>query len=206
MVTMQVDGSEDCLTLNVYTPSPLAHPRRPVMVWIHGGGFVAGSGKTDLYGPDYLISEDVVVVTINYRLGVFGFLALEDPSLGVPGNAGLKDQVMALKWVQKNIRYFGGDPNNVTIFGESAGAASCHFLMLSPMARGLFHRCIAQSGSALNLWAFGQYQAKELAEKMGFKNNNEAEILSFLRQADTATLFSGQLKFSDVSITRLLKM
>lgn len=113
---------------------------KPVMFWIHGGGYTTGSGNSDMYGPHYLISQDVIVVTINYRLGVLGFLTLDDPKLGVPGNAGLKDQVMALKWVQKNIRNFGGDPNNVTIFGESAGASSVHFLLLSPMAKGLCHR------------------------------------------------------------------
>ena len=199
MVTAQISGSEDCLTLNVYTPAPIVGKCRPVMVWIHGGGFVSGSGKTDMYSPDYLIAEDVVVVTINYRLGIFGFLAFEDPSLGVPGNAGLKDQVMALKWVQKNIHNFGGDPNNVTIFGESAGGASCHLLMLSPMARGLFHRCIAQSGTALNQWPYGEFQAKALAEKLNFKDKKDTDILTYLRQLDTAQLYKVQLKFPDVS-------
>lgn len=112
------------------------------MFWIHGGGFTSGSGNSDIYGPHYLIAEDVVVVTINYRLGVLGFLSLDDPKLEVPGNAGLKDQVMALKWVQKNIRNFGGDPNNVTIFGESAGGSSVHFLLLSPMAKGVSNLAI----------------------------------------------------------------
>lgn len=106
------------------------------MVWIHGGAFTAGSSQTEFYGPDFLVSEDVVVVTINYRLGILGFLSLEDSTLGVPGNAAFKDMVMALKWVQKNITNFMGDPNNVTIFGESAGGAAVHFLMLSPMAKG----------------------------------------------------------------------
>lgn len=106
------------------------------MVWIHGGGFTGGSSKAEIYGPDFLISENVVVVTINYRLGILGFLSLEDPTLGVPGNAGFKDMIMALRWVQKNIEKFNGDPNNVTIFGESAGGASVHFLMISPMAKG----------------------------------------------------------------------
>lgn len=110
---------------------------RPVMFWIHGGAFMTGSNKTELFGPEYLIAENVVIVTINYRLGFLGFLSLDDPLLGVPGNAGLKDMVMALKWVQENISQFCGDPNNVTIFGESAGAAAVHFLMLSPMAKGL---------------------------------------------------------------------
>ena len=97
---------------------------------------MTGSNKTDLFGPEFLMAEDVVLVTINYRLGILGFLSLEDTSLGVPGNAGFKDMVMALKWVQKNITKFGGDPNNVTVFGESAGAVAAHLLILSPMTKG----------------------------------------------------------------------
>lgn len=89
-----------------------------MFVWIHGGGFIFGSGSTLLYGPDYLVEKDVVVVTFNYRLSIFGFLSLKDPKLGVPGNAGLKDQSMALNWVKQNISCFGGDPNNITIAGN----------------------------------------------------------------------------------------
>lgn len=97
----------------MYPKTPL-----PVFVWIHGGGFVCGSGSTLLYGPDYLVEKDVIVVTINYRLNIFGFLSLKDSKVGVPGNAGLKDQTMALKWVKQNIECFGGDPNNITIAGN----------------------------------------------------------------------------------------
>jgi carboxylesterase type B len=89
------------------------------MVWIHGGGFLVGSSQTNMYGPDYIMQKDVVLVSFNYRIGVFGFLSLSDPDLGVPGNTGLKDQVFALKWIQRNIERFGGDASNVTIFGES---------------------------------------------------------------------------------------
>lgn len=110
------------------------------MVWIHGGAFIAGSSKTEIYGPEFLVSQDIVLVTINYRLGLLGFLSLEDTSLGVPGNAAFKDMVMALKWVQKNIINFKGDPNNVTIFGESAGGAAVHYLMLSPMSKGNIYK------------------------------------------------------------------
>jgi carboxylesterase type B len=133
-------GSEDCLFLNVYTqqlPLDTINTLKPVMVWIHGGGFSTGSSKSDLYGPEFLLTEDIVLVTINYRLGIFGFLSFEDASLEVPGNAGLKDMVMALKWVQKNISKFSGDPNNVTVFGESAGGMSVHYLVLSPLAAGI---------------------------------------------------------------------
>lgn len=135
-------GSEDCLYLNVFTPQlPTACEKgklKPVMVWIHGGGFTSGSSKAIIYGPEFLITEDVVLVTINYRLNIFGFFSVEDPSLNCPGNFGFKDMCLALKWVQQNICKFNGDPSNVTIFGESAGAASVHLLVLSPMAKGMF--------------------------------------------------------------------
>lgn len=106
------------------------------MFWIHGGSFSSGSNKTDIYGPEFLMTQDIVLVVINYRLGVLGFLSLDDPTLGAPGNAGFKDIVMALKWVERNVGFFGGDPKNVTVFGQSAGAAAAHLLMLSPMAKG----------------------------------------------------------------------
>lgn len=112
---------------------------QPVMVWFHGGGFHMGSGDTDLYGPDYLLEpgaadEGVVLVTLNYRLGPLGFLSV--PAAGVPGNAGLKDQAAALRWVRDNIAVFGGDPDRVTIFGESAGGTSVQMHLLSPVSRG----------------------------------------------------------------------
>jgi carboxylesterase type B len=134
-----VQGSEDCLFLNVYTqqlPSNTSKTLKPVMFWIHGGGFKTGSNTSKRYGPEFLLTEDIVLVTINYRVGIFGFLNFEDASLGVPANTGLKDMVMALKWVQKNISEFSGDPNNVTIFGESAGATSVHYLVLSRLTAG----------------------------------------------------------------------
>lgn len=115
-------GNEDCLFLNVYSTSIIA--RRPVMVWIHGGSFTGGNGDTSFYGPDHLISEDVVIVTINYRVGVLGFLSTGDRH--APGNYGLKDMQLALRWVQNNILNFGGDPDNVTVFGESAGGVAVH--------------------------------------------------------------------------------
>jgi para-nitrobenzyl esterase len=145
---------EDCLSLNVYTPSADAE-RRPVMVWIHGGGFVIGSGSQPIYdGAPLARRGDVVVVTINYRLGPLGFLYLKDlcPDLdGAVGNAGIRDQVVALEWVRDNIAAFGGDPENVTIFGESAGGMSVGTLLGMPSARGLFARAIPQSGAAHNV-------------------------------------------------------
>ena len=118
-IQSSVSGKEDSPFINVYTHDVCPAALKPVLVWIHGGGFMTGSSCTDCYGPDYLLQKDVIVVTFNYRCGVFGFLTLDDPTLGVPGNAGLKDQVFALKWVQRNIELFGGDRNNVTLFGES---------------------------------------------------------------------------------------
>ncbi len=145
---------EDCLYLNVYTPAADG-AARPVMVWIHGGGFVIGSGSQPVYdGRPLALRGDVVVVTINYRIGPLGFLFLSDlcPELaGATGNAGIRDQVAALEWVRDNIAAFGGDPGNVTIFGESAGGMSVGTLLGMPSARGLFARAIAQSGASHNV-------------------------------------------------------
>ena len=142
--------SEDCLTLNVWRPMGDASSRLPVMVWIHGGGFINGSGGAALYDGSALARQGVVVVTLNYRLGRFGFFAhpaltRENPA-GPLGNYGLLDQIAALKWVKANIAGFGGDPGEVTVFGESAGGMSVNQLMVSPAARGLFKRAIVESG------------------------------------------------------------
>ncbi len=142
--------SEDCLYLNVTTPSTSG--RRPVMVWIHGGGFFAGFGGEERHDGSVLARKGVVVVTFNYRLGPFGFLAhpalsRETPTYG-SGNYGLLDQVAALQWVQRNIERFGGDPARVTIFGESAGSMSASALLASPLAKGLFRGAILESGVA----------------------------------------------------------
>ena len=141
-------GEEDCLVLNIYVPENVINNKNdeklPVMIWIHGGGLMTGSGSLLDYDPVYLVNKNVAIVTINYRLGPFGFLSMGTDS--VPGNAGFRDQVMAMKWVQKNIADFGGDPDSVTIFGESAGALSTSTHLLSPMSEGLFQRAILQSG------------------------------------------------------------
>jgi para-nitrobenzyl esterase len=144
------EQSEDCLYLNIWTPG-CDSGKRPVMVWIHGGAFVIGAGSQGLYNGRHLAARDVVVVTINYRLGVFGFLNLADATEGkAPGTGveGIADQILALEWVKRNIAAFGGDPENVTVFGESAGAMSVAALMSSPPAHGLFHKAISQSGAA----------------------------------------------------------
>ena len=143
--------SEDCLYLNVYAPAA-AKPasKLPVMVWIHGGGFVAGAGSEPRYTNPRLVSRNVVVITLNYRLGVFGFLASEDlrkEGNGHAGNYGLMDMAAALRWVQANVAAFGGDPGSVTIFGESAGSFSVSALLAAPEARGLFQKAIGESGA-----------------------------------------------------------
>jgi len=145
-----IASSEDCLTLNVWTSAKSDSERLPVMVWIHGGGFTIGSGASPRSSAEMLARRGAVVVTLNYRLGALGFLA--HPGLSresdrqVSGNYGLLDQIAALRWVRENIAAFGGNPSNVTLFGQSAGASSgAGALMVSPLARGLFHRVIAQS-------------------------------------------------------------
>jgi para-nitrobenzyl esterase len=145
--------SEDCLTLNVWAS---AEPKvnLPVMVWIYGGGFQQGSAANPTFDGTRLAERGVVVVSVNYRVGVFGFLAHNEltveSSQHASGNYGLLDQVAALQWVKRNIRAFGGGPNNVTIFGQSAGASSVAYLFGSPLARGLFHRGIAESTPSMS--------------------------------------------------------
>jgi len=143
--------SEDCLYLNVWTGAKASSEHRPVMVWIHGGGYTRGSGATPTYNGENLAKKGVVVVTINYRLGIFGFFAhpelTKESDVHSSGDYGLLDMVKALEWVQKNIAAFGGDPKRVTIFGESAGSSAVNYLMASPLAKGLFHRVIGESGA-----------------------------------------------------------
>ncbi|XP_047986256.1 esterase FE4-like isoform X2 [Leguminivora glycinivorella] len=180
-------GSEDCLFLNVFTKS--LHGRTPVMVFIHGGSYLSGSGDDELYGPKFIVQQDVVLVTLNYRLEVLGFLSLETPE--VPGNAGMKDQVAALKWVKENIAKFGGDPDNITIFGESSGACSVTHHILSPMTTGLFHKVIAQSGTSVHDWAIGEdskSRAFRVGNYLGKNTKNTTELLDFLMSLPAAHL------------------
>lgn len=141
--------SEDCLYLNVWAPPNMPVEPLPVMVWIHGGTFVTGSGSLPSYnGAPFVLRGDVIVVTINYRLGPLGFLHLAPYSEAYSSNTGLLDQVAALEWVRDNIAAFGGDPERVTVFGESAGSMSIAALLTMPAAKGLFHRAIMESGAA----------------------------------------------------------
>ena len=145
------EQNEDCLHLNIWTPATSTQDKLPVMVWIYGGGFFQGSNANETYDAVKLAEKGAVVVTINYRIGLFGFLAhpwlSEESEHGISGNYGFLDQIHALKWVKENTSSFGGDPEKVTIFGESAGGRSVCFLMVSPLTKGLFQRAIVQSGS-----------------------------------------------------------
>lgn len=134
------------------------------------------------YGPDYIVEKDVVFVSFNYRLNIFGFLSFNDPKVGIPGNAGLKDQTMALKWIKENIMHFGGDPSNITIAGGSAGGASVHYHLISPFSRGLFTRAIAMSGSAFAPWATSSRDYDKYLKKF-------ANALGLTGEQDDMTIF-----------------
>jgi len=187
--------SQDCLYLNVYTPKA-DRRRRPVMVWIHGGAFILGSGSTPLYdGTRLSLRGNVVVVTINYRLGALGFLSfngLVDGTERPAANLGLRDQIAALEWVRDNIEQFGGDPENVTVFGESAGAMSIGTLLGVPRAKGLFHRAILQSGAAHNV-SSGELASRIAAyyvEALGLTGN----YVSALRDKSVTELMAAQAR------------
>lgn len=171
---------EDCLYLNVYTPVADGQ-KRPVLFWIHGGGFTHGSGGDMLYEGGALATRgDVIVVTINYRLGAFGYLYLGHklPGRDLTANAGQLDQVAALQWVRDNIAYFGGDPGNVTIFGESAGAAAVGALLAMPAAKGLFHKAILQSGTGRAATVEAADRTVEtVLEAMGFAADDTEKLL-----------------------------
>ncbi|XP_071497886.1 cholinesterase-like [Diadema antillarum] len=149
-----VNLSENCLTLNVWVPAKEHNDSLPVMVWIYGGGFFAGCASLDVYNGEVLsTTENVIVVTLNYRVASFGFLAMGDSDDNAPGNMGLFDQNLALHWVKDNIARFGGNPDMMTLFGESSGSVSVNLHMLSPMSRGLFSRAVLQSGASVAPWA-----------------------------------------------------
>lgn len=178
------EGSEDCLHLNVYSRNLKPDKPLPVLVWIYGGAFQVGEASRDIYAPDYFMKKEVVLIAINYRLGSLGFLSFDDPDTKVPGNAGLKDQVLALKWVKKNCSFFGGDPNNITVFGESAGAVSTHYMMLTKQTKGLFHKGIMMSGSAIAQWGVTPRRnwGFRLAQLLGYNDANiDLDVLQFLQ-------------------------
>jgi para-nitrobenzyl esterase len=195
--TAMVTDEATCLSLNVWTPAADS-ARRPVMVWIHGGAFLTGSGSTPWYdGSRLAAQEDVVVVTINYRLGAFGFLFLDDTGSDLgesSANVGILDQVAALQWVADNIAAFGGDPGNVTIFGESAGAMSVGTLLALPAARGLFQRAILQSGACHN--SLGRDEATKLASELLGAIGISATDLAAVQEVPAAVILEAQARLS----------
>lgn len=193
--------SEDCLYLNVWAPK--ADAPCPVMVWIHGGAFVTGSGSMSLYDGTALAREGVIVVTINYRLGPFGFLHLSPLGEELVSNAGLLDQIAALQWVQDNIRAFGGDPDNVTIFGESAGAMCIAALLAMPSAKGLFHKAVLQSGASQTMNEVGALGiAEAMLRELGVDASNRERL--FALPAETIVVagykLHEQFRYSGMSL------
>jgi para-nitrobenzyl esterase len=202
MVFRDKGPSEDCLYLNVWTAAASAKARLPVMVWIYGGGYAAGATSEPRQDGENLAHKGVVVVSMNYRLNVFGFFShpelAQESGHDSAGNYGLLDQVAALQWVRKNIARFGGDPAKVTIFGESAGSFSVSALMASPLAQGLFHRAIGESGSfcgdVLDLKPLSESEAADakFAESIG------AHSLADLRAKPAAELLDAAVKQKDL--------
>ncbi|TGE08669.1 carboxylesterase/lipase family protein [Hymenobacter fodinae] len=184
--------SEDCLYLNVWTNAPSAAARQPVLVWIYGGGFMSGGSAVPIYDGTELAKRGIVVVSINYRVGPFGFMAHPELTRESPhkasGNYGLLDQVAALQWVQQHIALFGGDPSRVTIAGQSAGAMSVTCLVASPLAKGLFHQAIAESGAAFAR----PYPSLAQAEQAGaqYAQELQAPSLAALRQLPAEALLN----------------
>lgn len=196
-------GEDKSLVLNVFTPTVKPNKPLPVFIWIHGGGFIAGSSNINLYGPDYLIENELIVVTLNYRLGVTGFLSFRDPSVGIPGNAGLKDQYMAIKWVKENISHFGGNAKNITLAGDSAGGASVQYHLVSPLSKGLFKRGIVHSGSAFNPWAGAPANSDyslELAKSLGWNGEGgDSAAFNVIASADIRKVYEA----SDQLVSKL---
>src|SRR5512139_910517 len=185
--------SEDCLFLNVWTPG-IDNKKRPVMVWLHGGGFSSGSGGDAITeGGNLARKGDVVVVSVNHRLNVFGYLQLSKewgPEYVSSGQAGMLDIVLSLEWVRDNIAGFGGNPGNVTIFGESGGARKAPMLMAMPPAKGLFHKAIIQSGSGLDAPSSSEAISlgRELLKKLGIAEGDREA----LKRAGTKAIFDAQ--------------
>ncbi|CAG9839705.1 unnamed protein product [Diabrotica balteata] len=193
------NSNEDCLVLSVYTPvKPSSGTSLPVFFWIPGGAFMVGSGQISSYNPRFLIDYDIIVVTINYRLGALGFLTTLDET--IPGNLGLKDQLLALKWVHDHIHQFGGDPHKVTVGGESAGGMSAGFHLLSRASKGLFRGIVQQSGSSISS-VFYPSNDRELAFEFGqtlnssFKSNKSSDLLELLQQTSYSDLLALNNKF-----------
>lgn len=198
------DMSEDCLYLNVFVPKKISsdenrhflNKKLSVMVWIYGGGFYSGSSTLEMYEGKYLAAHsNTIVVSMNYRLGAFGFFSMD--SAYTPANVGMYDQLMALDWVQNNIAEFGGDPESVTLFGESAGSVSVSLHLLSPLSQNKFQRAILQSGTAIMPWAIitpekARRRSHEVASIVGCERNSTEEIVECMLRVDMQTLLEKQ--------------
>ncbi|KAK5649285.1 hypothetical protein RI129_000314 [Pyrocoelia pectoralis] len=198
-------GSEDCLYLNVYVPKAKLseHDNYDVIVNIHGGGFMIGASS--FAGPRYFMDRDVIYVNLNYRLGILGFLSTEDDI--VPGNNGLKDQQLALNWVQTHIKQFGGNPKSVTLMGSSAGAASVHYHYFSPKSKGLFHRGISQSGTVLMPWAVQKgalQKTKKLALSLNCQGSDTRTIIKCLKAIPVDEIINKTKDFNDLGLIPLV--
>jgi para-nitrobenzyl esterase len=199
--------SEDCLYLNVWTTAKSKKERQPVFVWIYGGGLSSGSANCAIYEGEEMAKKGVVFVSVNYRVGVLGFMAHPELSKesgnNASGNYGILDQIAALKWVQKNIVSFGGDPNNVTIAGQSAGAFSVTALIASPLAKKLFHKAIPQSGGLLANMLLSQNLAKAEEDGLNFMQKANAPSIAELRKktADELQTLSNNKEVSRFGIT-----
>jgi para-nitrobenzyl esterase len=199
--------SEDCLYLNIWTGAKSSDERRPVMVYIHGGSFTSGSGSMDWYDGETMANKGIVYVTVNYRLSVLGFMAhpelTKESGYNASGNYGILDLIAALKWVKNNIAEFGGDPENVTIAGESAGSGCVNILMASPLAKGLFHRAIAESGGYFSKESMGTI-TKTMAEMelagVAFQKAQNKTSLAEMRQMPAIDLIKAAKKESYIPI------
>lgn len=193
--TDKVHGTEDCLYLNVYVPTGKSKSGVfPVLFAIHGGGYQFGSAPTDVR---FLMDRNIIVVTISYRLGIFGFLSTEDEV--IPGNMGLKDQSMALRWISENIKSFGGDPNKITLTGISAGGASVHYHYLSPMSKGLFQNGISFSGTTFGPGKHAENMREKtfkLADILGCPSTNDVRnTVECLRQRPARSIAQATKRF-----------
>lgn len=183
-------GDEDCLFLNIAAPTNI-RSRLPVVFSIHGGGLQSGNGEMDLMGPELINQENVIFVSLNYRLNVLGFLNTADANS--PGNYGIKDMILALQWVQSNIEFFGGNRDDVTIHGISGGGVAVHALVVSPVAAGLFHKAVSHSGSLFNIWGFSRNplsSVEMLRNNLQLQVANNTDLIEQLRQVSTERLLN----------------
>ncbi|KAK3913254.1 Fatty acyl-CoA hydrolase precursor, medium chain [Frankliniella fusca] len=200
-----VEGSEDCLYLNVYTPAlPAQAPDTtnkllPVYFFVHGGKFQGGSASPDEFGPDRFVEQDIVVVTIQYRVNSYGFVSLDSEEM--PGNCAVKDAIAALQWVNENIKNFGGDPNAVTVGGQSAGSALVGWLTILPETKGIMHQAILESGSAYHNWAYGEDHVEmtlDLASRVAKRKvTDKSEAEKVLMEAETENLSKATFELID---------